>query len=166
MLAVKTFLRAAALALAVPAALAATKVVESDSTFLQKAAQANAAEVKVSQAAQTRAKDARIKAFADRMVEDHSDNNKRLEALAQQKDVAVKADPDPDHMLKIGTLQKLEGAEFERAYARLMVEDHRAAVALFEQAAESASDPDIKRFAADTLPALREHATMAEALPK
>ena len=169
MLVVKKFLVRGALALAASmafAALAATKVSEADSAFLQKVAQANAAEVKVSQTAQTRSKDARIKAFADRMVKDHSENNRRLEALAKQKDVAVKPDPDPEHMLKIGTLQKLEGAQFDHAYAALMVEDHRAAVALFEQAAKSAEDPDVKQFAASTLPTLREHATMADALPK
>ena len=160
----KTFLLAAAMVLVAPLAPAATQVAEADSTFLQKAAQANAAEVKVSQAAQTRAKDNRITAFADRMVKDHSDAGKKLEALAKQKNVAIKTEPDPDHMMKIGRLQKLQGAEFEHAYAALMVEDHHAAVQLFEQAAGSASDNDVKQFAQSMLPTLREHSQMADAL--
>jgi len=164
----KRFVAPAALILAMPLALgafAASQVSETDSTFLQKAAQANAAEVKVSQAAQTRAKDKAITAFADRMVKDHSDAGHKLEALAKQKNVAIKTEPDPDHMMKIGKLQKLEGAEFEKAYAALMVEDHHAAVQLFEQAAKDAQDSDIKQFAQTTLPTLQEHSKMAEALP-
>lgn len=154
-----------ALALDPLVSMAAKPVSEADSTFLQKAAQANAAEVQVSQAAETRSKNERITAFADRMIKDHSEANRKLDALAKQKNVATKTVPDPDHMMKIGKLEKLEGAEFERAYAALMVEDHRAAVQLFEQAANESQDSDIKQFAQSTLPTLQEHAKMAEALP-
>lgn len=149
------------------ASLAAPPLGEADSTFLQKAAQANAAEVKVSQAAQTRAKDATVRAFADRMVKDHSDLGREIEALAKRKNVEIKTEPDPDHMVKIGGLQKLEGTEFDRRYAALMVADHAAAVALFEKAAaESGGDADMKRFAEHALPTLREHAEQAQSLPR
>jgi len=156
-----------ALAASIPLESASAKdATEADVAFVQKAMQANHAEVKVSDAAQTRAKNDRIKTFADRMVKDHSENNTKLEALAKSKNIAFKTEPDADHMMKIGNMAKLKDDEFDRAYAAMMVEDHGAAVALFEKAAADADDPDIKAFASTTLPALREHATMAQALPR
>jgi putative membrane protein len=134
-------------------------------TFLQKAAQANAAEIKTSQAAQTRAIDPRVKAFADRMVDEHAANGHALDALAKKHDVTVTADPDPDRQIRIGSLQKLKGAAFDQAYVRTMVEDHAAAIGLFEDAARKIDDAEIRQFIDATLPLLREHAQAANALP-
>ena len=59
--------RACAFALIVGAVPARSADTDAGTTFLQKAAQANAAEIKTSQAAQTRAVAPAVKAFADRM---------------------------------------------------------------------------------------------------
>jgi len=154
----------AALFLGAPWATAADAPA-TDAAFLEKAAQANAAEVKISQAAQTRALRPAIKSFADRMVEDHSALNREIEAMAKKKGVAVTTEPDAAHLMKFGSLQKLEGGAFDRAYVDLMIEDHTAAVHLFEQAASDSADADEKKFAETTLPMLREHLEAAKALP-
>lgn len=153
-------------AVAWSAASLAAPLDEADSTFLQKASQANAAEVKVSQAAQTRAKDPGVRAFADRMVADHSTLGREIAALAKRTHVDVKTEPDADHMVKIGGLQKMQGGAFDRAYASLMRDDHAAAIALFDKAAaEQGGDAAVKHFAEHALPMLREHAELANQLP-
>jgi putative membrane protein len=43
-----------------------------------------------------------------------------------------------------------------------MVEDHEKDVALFEQQAESGEDADLRAFAEETLPTLREHLELAK----
>lgn len=136
-----------------------------DTTFLQRAAEANAAEVKIGQAAQTRATASDVKAFADRMVEDHSASNREVDALAKKKDVAVTAAPDAAHLIRIGNLQKLRADQFDRAYVRLMIEDHEAGARLFEQAARDAVDADVRKFAQTALEMWRAHAASAQALP-
>ena len=50
----------------------------------------------------------------------------------------------------------------DRAYISAMVKDHKEDIAEFEKEASSGSDPNIKAFAAKTLPTLKEHLTMAE----
>jgi putative membrane protein len=55
----------------------------------------------------------------------------------------------------------LSGAEFDKAYMQHMVGDHEKAVALFQTAANSAQDADIKAYATKTLPTLQEHARLA-----
>lgn len=56
----------------------------------------------------------------------------------------------------IQQLQGLKGSEFDTAYAQMMANDHKNAIALFERAATS-SDSDIKAFATKHLPTLRSH---------
>jgi putative membrane protein len=138
----------------------------SDTTFLQRAAEANAAEVKINQAAQTRATERVVKAFADRMVEDHSASNRELDALARKKNVALTIEPDAEHLMKIGNLQKLQADEFDHAYAQVMIEDHASGARLFEQAARDAGDADVRKFAQAALEMWRAHAASAQALPR
>jgi putative membrane protein len=138
---------------------------DAGATFLQKAAQANAAEIKTSQAAQTRAVDPAVKAFADRMVDEHTANEHALDALAKKRGVVVGADPDPDRQIRIGSLQQLKGPAFDRAYAKMMIDDHAATVGLFEAAARTIGDAEIRQFIDATLPVLREHAQAAKTLP-
>jgi putative membrane protein len=158
--------RACALALMLCAGNAgAAETADAGATFLQKAAQANAAEIKTSQAAQTRALDPLVKAFADRMVDEHSANEHALEALAKKRDVTVGDDPDPERQIRIGTLQKLKGPAFDHAYVSTMIEDHAATAGLFEDASRTIDDAAIRQFIDATLPVLREHADAARMLP-
>jgi len=158
--------RACALALIFGTAHAgAAGTSDAGATFLQKAAEANAAEIKTSQVAQTRAVDPAVKAFADRMVDEHSANAHALDALASKRKVTIGDDPDAARQIRIGTLQKLKGPQFDHAYMNTMIDDHAAAIALFEDASRTIDDADIRQFVDATLPVLREHAAAAKALP-
>ena len=56
--------------------------------------------------------------------------------------------------------QQDAGKNFDRDYMQQMVEDHKAAVELFETAADDEKlDLDLRSYAKRTLPALREHLT-------
>ena len=59
-------------------------------------------------------------------------------------------------------LAKLSGPEFDKAYMEHMVKDHKKDVKEFQKAANDAQDPDVKAFAANTLPTLQEHLQMAK----
>lgn len=63
-------------------------------------------------------------------------------------------------------LQGLSGSEFDREFVKAMVKDHEMAVQKFEQAAQSLEDRELKNFASDTLPKLRQHLEMAQELQK
>jgi putative membrane protein len=56
------------------------------------------------------------------------------------------------------------GNSFDKAFIDGMVNDHKKAVAAFEKAANDSKDPDVKAFAAKTLPTLKSHLSMAEDL--
>jgi putative membrane protein len=96
------------------------------------------------------------------MVDDHSRADEQLKALAQRKGIEVPAGPSAKDEAVARNLEKLSGPQFDDAYMSLMVRDHKKDVADSEKASKSATDPQVKQFAAQTLPTLQEHLQQAE----
>ena len=59
-------------------------------------------------------------------------------------------------------LQKLSGKDFDKTYADHMVKEHQKDIKEFQDAAKNVEDPDVKKFAQDTLPTLEHHEQMAQ----
>lgn len=156
---------AAALGFGGGLSVARAAVDKSDTTFVTKAAAAGMLEVQASQAAITRAGNPDVRAFAQRMVKDHTTVGDELKTLAGKKGIAVPESLPAGDRAKVDKLNALEGAKFDKAYAdEVGVKAHKEAVSLFDKASKGAKDPDIKAFFAHNLPALREHLQMAEQL--
>jgi putative membrane protein len=143
------------------AASGAEQLAQQDTQFATKAAGDGKAEVKLGKLAQQQAQNDAVKQFGRRMVDDHSKANDELRSIARQKGIDLPQKlPDEAQQLD-DELQQKSGHEFDQAYMDAMVEDHQKAVDLFEQEAQSGQDPDLKRFAENTLPTLREHLDLA-----
>jgi putative membrane protein len=71
---------------------------------------------------------------------------------------------DAPHQKILDDLKAKSGKDFDQDYDQLQVKAHREAVALFEAYAKSGDDPELKKWAATTLPHLKEHLSMAEKL--
>jgi len=138
----------------------------SDRKFVEEAAKGGMAEVELGQLASQRAQSPDVKQFAQRMVTDHGKANDQLKQVASSKGVELPSGTDKSTQRKMDKLQKLQGAEFDKAYMNDMVKDHKKDVKDFQKQAKSAKDPDVKNFAAQTLPTLQEHLQMAEAAQK
>lgn len=141
---------------------AATTLSQQDQDFVMKAAQGGMAEVALGQMASTKATNADVKSFANRMVTDHGQANQELQQLATAKGVTLPADMGDEHKKASDHLSGLNGAEFDKMYMSHMVDDHDKDVSEFEKASQSAQDPDVKAWAAKTLPTLKEHQKMAK----
>jgi putative membrane protein len=102
-----------------------------------------------------------VKEFGEQMVTDHTKANDELQAVAAKKNVTLPTDLDAKQAAVRDRLAKESSKKFDRAYMAAMVTDHKEDVAEFERASKS-SDPDVKAFAAKTLPTLREHLKMAK----
>ncbi len=151
----------AALAVCVGVSRAADKEPRSDKEFIAKALEDGVAEVKMGQLAERLASSDKVKQFAQKMVTDHTSANKKLMELARAQKLAVVADLKKDALAVYNRMSKLDRAEFDKAYMKHMVEDHKKAVDLFERMEKNATDADLKKFASDTLPTLRQHLKMA-----
>jgi putative membrane protein len=135
-----------------------------DKSFLQNAYEDGLAEVKMGELGQNKSANADVKAFATQMVTDHSAANGELKTLSDNKKVSLSTDPSLIAQGKAKLLDARSGTSFDKAFADDMVSDHKKAVEAFEKAANEAKDPDVKAFAAKTLPTLRHHLSMAEEL--
>lgn len=142
---------------------AANRTLEAaDQKFVTDAARGGLAEVGMGQMAQERGRNPQVKAFGERMVRDHGKANEDLKQVATAKGVALPTAMGPEHQQHADRLGKLSGIDFDRAYMKHMVDDHKKDMADFEKAAKSAKDADVKDFAARTLPTLKEHGQMAQ----
>jgi predicted outer membrane protein len=63
----------------------------------------------------------------------------------------------PDKRLVVLSLNALQGATLDRAYAIEQIAAHEASIRLFRFASTNAQNADVKSFATQTLPALQQH---------
>lgn len=136
----------------------------SDQKFMKEAAQGGEAEVQLGQLAQQKAESPDVKAFGQRMVDDHTKANDQLKQVASQKGVTLPSQPDAKDKAEKARLEKMSGAQFDKAYMNYMVSDHKKDVADFQREASHANDPDVKNFAQSTLPTLQSHLQQAESI--
>lgn len=155
-------LGAAGLLLTFSTARSDDKLPTNDREFMIQATKAGHAEVKFSQLADKRSQNEKVRELAKRMTDDHTAANKRLAELARNQRVAVVAGFERDKRDIYMNLSKLNGAEFDREYTKQMVDDHEAAIKLFEHEAKIGTDQNVKKFAEETLPTLREHLKQAQ----
>jgi putative membrane protein len=135
-----------------------------DIKFMKEAAEGGMAEVALGQLAAEKASNSEVKKFGQRMVDDHSKANDKLKQLASQKNVALPENLSAKDKATKATLEKLSGEQFDQAYMKDMVKDHKKDVSDFRRESKSAQDPDVKKFAAQTLPTLEEHLKQAESV--
>jgi putative membrane protein len=133
-----------------------------DKTFVTKAAQGGMAEVQLGQLATEKAQSDDVKKFGQRMVDDHSKANDQLKSIASQKGVTLPTDLSAKDKAEKDRLSKLSGEQFDKAYMKAMVKDHKTDVAEFQKEANSGKDSDVKNFASQTLPTLQDHLKMAQ----
>ena len=139
-------------------------VPSADRTFIEKAAIGGMTEVNASKVAQEKATSPAVKDFAAHMITDHTKANSELVTAATGKGVTPPGTVDKSHQKDIDKLSKLSGADFDKAYMKQMVSDHKTTVSLFEKEAKSGKDGDLKGWAGKTLPTLQEHLKMAQDL--
>ena len=108
--------------------------------FMTEAAQGGMAEVELGKLASTRGQSAEVKQFGQKMVTEHTRANEELKALAAKKNMTLPAAVSNDQKEDIDELSKLSGAEFDKEYVRMMVEDHQKDVNSFRAQSQNVTD--------------------------
>ena len=144
------------------AAVGAQTVPAADREFMTKAASGGMAEVAMGKMAQTKSASDKVKQFGERMEADHSKANEELRRIADANGVELPSALNRKTLSAIAAMNKLSATEFDRAYMQHMVDDHKKDIAAFEKEAKLGKQTDVKSFAAETLPTLREHLQLAQ----
>ena len=136
-----------------------------DRNFVMDAAMGGLLEVELGRVAAQKGMSDAVKQFGQRMVDDHSKANTELMTLASGKGITLPTALDEKHQKDVTKLSAMSGAEFDRAYSKMMLSDHNKDVSEFEKQSTKGTDTDLKAFASKTLPTLQEHLQMAKTLP-
>jgi putative membrane protein len=137
----------------------AASLAGTDATFLRKAMEGGLEEVQRAQAAMRSAQRAEVRNVASMMLEDHRRTNEKLTQLASSKgwDVPSTASSAESDQSRIAA-----GPGFDDNYLEDEIRHHRETISLFRAQASSGSDPELRQFARDTLPALEHHLEMLQ----
>lgn len=142
--------------------LAIAQSSSADNKFAREAATGGMEEVELGKIAVRNASNEKVKAFGQRMVDDHSKANDQLMMVASKNNITLPTSLDSKQKSEVDRLSALSGAGFDRAYMRDMVKDHEKDIAGFQKESSSGMNPDLKNFATTTLPILQMHLQMAK----
>ncbi|HWD59668.1 MAG TPA: DUF4142 domain-containing protein [Stellaceae bacterium] len=131
-----------------------------DQKFIDSAAIGGMFEVNAGKLAEKSAS-GQVKQFGARMVHDHSAADSKLKQIVSAEGGTVPQALDQDHQQKLDQLAALKGQDFDRTYMQMMVKDHDEDSQDFGKAAQNLDNPQLKRFAAQTLKVIESHDKMA-----
>lgn len=140
----------------------ATDKIDADD-FVDEVSAQSIAEVENAKVALEKSKSTEVKAYARKMITDHSATNMELAGIASRKNLDVSDEAALADKAKKFILEQRDGESFDEAYANNQVKAHQNTIELFQRAAAS-SDAEIALFAKQTLPKLQRHLKEAREL--
>lgn len=135
-----------------------------DTVFIQSAAKDGMAEIQMGNTALGKSSDDKVKALAQRVVDDHTKANTALKTLAESKKVSFPSDPGKDAQKENDKLAAMKPAGFDQAWSKAMIKDHQDAIKLFTAEGKDTKDTDIQQFVKTNLPTLKSHLEKAQQL--
>lgn len=128
-------------------------------------AMSSMAEVEMGKLAQSKSQNAEVKAFGQKMVDDHGKALTEVQTLAQAKGVTLPTALDAKHKALAAKLEKSSGSSFDKAYARQGgVAAHKDTLAKLQKASKATKDADVKSQVDKTIPVVQEHLKHAQQL--
>ena len=142
------------------------KLSSGDQKILKDIAMADMAEVEGGKLAQSKGQSSEVKAFGQQMIDDHTQNLNDVKALAEARGVTLPTEPDAKHKAMAAKLEKMSGADFDKAYMKQAgVQDHKMVHSKLMTASKKAKDPDVKALVDKTEPVVAQHLKSAQQMP-
>ncbi|WP_339025041.1 DUF4142 domain-containing protein [Leclercia pneumoniae] len=139
------------------------KLSSGDEKALKDMAQANINEVAAAKIALDKAQSSEVKAFAQKMVDDHGNALTKVQTVAKQKDVTLPTEPDAQHKAMADKLEKESGDAFDKMYMENAgTKDHKMVLSKLQSDAKNIKDPDVKALADEHTPVVEMHLKAAE----
>lgn len=124
---------------------------EKDAQFLVDAAEIHLEQIHLAQLAQQNGNSTHAKELGKKIEDAHTKLLNDLTALANSKSVTIPTSATNDAQDAYEKLNKKSGEDFDKAYADMMVDEHKDALELFEDASEDCNDTEIRNWASTTL---------------
>lgn len=127
--------------------------------FVSTVAGSDLFEIESAKLAQSRAQSPALKAFAAKLIADHSKSLAMLRSAAAQDNppVALPSTLPPDLQSSIGALQGAKPQDFDSGFIDTQIQAHKKAVEVLTQYASEGPSPPLKQFALAALPVVKSH---------
>ena len=154
---------------AVLAAFAFSPMAHAAEDFSKKAAMGGEFEVQESQLALKSSTNPAIQQFAQQMITDHTKAGNELKAAMPAAGVTPAEAPmrlDDKHAKMLKDLSEKTGKDFDKQYVSDQQKAHKDTISLFEDYSKHGENPQLKTFATNTLPTLKQHKDMIDSIDK
>lgn len=135
-----------------------------DEEFIKHEAASGKAIITIAVEAATRSESEAIRTFARSLVRDHGKSGAVIEKLAQSKGVDLEPGDVAQHEAHLEQLRGERGADFDNEFIVFMIKMHKDSGENFEKTATDSPDTDIKKWASEMLPGLKNHLKKAKDL--
>jgi len=133
-----------------------------DTAFVREVRTDNLLEIRLGTLAARRSTNTAVKQFAQRMVSDHTKMGNDWTSLASPLRLGTTSALDATQQQLLSRLTSLPAGDFDREYMTTAVQDHQNNIATFQRLGPSAQSPEVRQLAANGLPILEQHLTMAQ----
>jgi len=137
-----------------------------DKMFLRKAAEGGIAEVKLGQLAAQKGSSEEVKAFGQKMVDDHTQLNLEIAQIADSMGVMLPKSMNKEDQAEYDKLSALSGDDFDIEYLSFMVKDHHKDLHEFRMEAASPTDPTLHNEVVKAQGVIHEHTVMVDKLAR
>jgi putative membrane protein len=144
-----------------------TREPATEKEFVAKAIACANHEIRLAELAKKQTKNADVIKFADTIITDHTAMRDKLNDRAKSMNVAIVEGEKAygkEQQDQYNHLKTLTNAEFDKTYAKTMVENHEKAIKMAETWSTKATDKDLGTVSTDCVAKLKEHKKMAEDL--
>ena len=137
-----------------------------DKMFLRKAAEGGIAEVKLGQLAAQKGSSEDVKAFGQKMVDDHAKLNNEMAQVADSMGVMLPKSMNKEDQAEYDKLNALSGNDFDMEYLSFMVKDHHKDLHEFRMEAASPTDPTLHDAVVKAQNVIHDHTVMVDKLAR
>ncbi|MDX6655935.1 MAG: putative rane protein [Solirubrobacteraceae bacterium] len=133
-----------------------------DEQWLMMSIQGDLFEIQGGKIAQAKGTTQKVRDLGARLVKDHSESLKKATDLAKKLGIEVPGEPSPTQQWELRAVQQFKGAEFDRWYSDLEVQDHKQDIKEAQDEVDKGCNHDVREDAEDEIPTLQEHLRLAQ----
>lgn len=133
-----------------------------DVNFALEAANGNFLEIKLGELAMQTGYSEAVRQLGKSMKEDHSQAIVDLMEITSKKGIAVPTTLDEKAQATYDKFAKKNAEEFDKAYTKAMVKDHKKDICKFKKEAKKGKDKELKEYATKAVPVLQHHLEMSK----
>lgn len=137
-----------------------------DKAFLEKSSQGNVTEVELSKLALRKTSNPDIRAFADKMIHDHTMLGDKMAPFLAQAGLKPSISLDTLHQHLYNKLKGLSGTAFDKEFVLAMDKDHHEDLKDFQKEVSATQDAALKSTVSEGEQVIAQHTEMIDGLSR